>query len=48
MLLIIGALITLIVVALISRPRVSERVNAAQFGWMSERWLVEYRASNPP
>jgi hypothetical protein len=48
MLLIIAALVTLIAVVLISRAGVPGAANAAQLGWMSERWLAEYRASNPP
>jgi hypothetical protein len=46
MLLIIGVLITLIAVVLIFRARIPGGVNAAQLGWVSERWLAEYRSSN--
>ena len=47
MLPIIVVLITLIVVALILRARVPGGVNSAQLGWVSQRWLAEYRASHP-
>lgn len=47
MLLIIGVLLTLIAVALIFRARVPGGVNAAQLGWVSQRWLADYRASHP-
>jgi hypothetical protein len=43
---ILGGLITLIVVVIIRRllvPGASE----AQFGYVSEQWLAEYRASHP-
>lgn len=45
MLLIIGALIMLTLVVILSRVRTG--VNAAKLGWMSERWLAEYRAAHP-
>jgi hypothetical protein len=47
MLLIIGLLIALITVVLIVRARVPGGVNSAQLGWVSQRWLAEYRASHP-
>jgi hypothetical protein len=47
MLLIILVLITLIAVVLIVRARVPGGVNSAQLGWVSQRWLAEYRASHP-
>jgi hypothetical protein len=47
MLLIIGVLVTAIAAALIYRARVPGGVNASQLGWVSERWLAEYRASHP-
>jgi hypothetical protein len=45
--LIISAVVTVIAVAVVSRRRVPGRVNEAQLGWVSERWLAEYRASHP-
>ena len=45
MLLVTGALILLIVIVILSRVRAG--MNAATLGWMSERWLAEYRASHP-
>lgn len=45
MLLVIGAFISLTVVVILSRVRAG--MNAATLGWMSERWLAEYRASHP-
>jgi hypothetical protein len=47
MLPIIVVLITAIAVVLILRARVPGGVNSAQLGWVSERWLAEYRASHP-
>ena len=47
MLLIIGVLLTAITAAFIYRARVPGGVNANQLGWVSARWLAEYRASNP-
>jgi hypothetical protein len=47
MLLIISALIILVAVVLIFRRRVPDGVNSAELGRVSERWLAEYRASNP-
>jgi hypothetical protein len=47
MLLIIGILITLTAVVITPRVRMRGGVNAAQLGWMSERWLAEHRASRP-
>lgn len=46
MLLIVGAVIVLIAVVIIPRMRVPGGVNASALGWMSERWLAEYRASH--
>jgi hypothetical protein len=45
MLLVTGALISLTLVAILSAFRAGR--NAATLGWMSERWLAEYRASHP-
>jgi hypothetical protein len=45
--LIIAAVATLIAVVLISRARVPGGVKASELGWVSQRWLAEYRASNP-
>jgi hypothetical protein len=47
MLPIIGVLITVIAVVLILRSRVPGGVNSARLGWVSQRWLAEYRASHP-
>lgn len=44
MVLMIGALLSLTVVAILSGLRM--RMNA-ELGWMSEQWLAEYRASHP-
>lgn len=46
MLLIVVAVIVLIAVVIIPRMRVPGGVNASALGWMSERWLAEYRASH--
>jgi hypothetical protein len=45
MLLVTGALISLTLVVILSGIRAGR--NAATLGWMSERWLAEYRASHP-
>jgi hypothetical protein len=47
MLLIIGALVTLIVAVIIPKVWASRTANDAEFGWVSEQWLAEYRASHP-
>jgi hypothetical protein len=47
MLLIVGAVIAVIAVVIIAKMRVPGGVNASTLGWMSEQWLVEYRASHP-
>jgi len=47
MLLIIGALIALIAAVIIQRVWASRTAKPAQFGWVSEQWLAEYRASHP-
>ena len=47
MLFILGVLFTLTAVVVIPRARVPVGVNAGNLGWMSERWLAEYRASHP-
>lgn len=43
----IGVLSTVIAVVIISRMRVFGGISDADFGWMSDQWLAEYRASNP-
>jgi hypothetical protein len=48
MLLIVGAVSVLIAIVIIPRMRVPVGVNASALGWMSERWLAEYRASHSP
>lgn len=45
--LISGILIALTAAVIIARFGTSETVNAGQFGWMSEQWLAEHRASSP-
>ena len=47
MFLIVGALITSIVAVIIQRVWASRTAKPAQFGWVSEQWLAEYRASHP-
>jgi hypothetical protein len=47
MLFIIGAVVTLVAAVLVYRARVPGGVNAEGLGWVSERWLAEYRASHP-
>jgi hypothetical protein len=47
MLLIIGAVVTLIVAMIIPKVWASRTANDAEFGWVSEQWLAEYRASHP-
>jgi hypothetical protein len=37
-----------VAVVIIPRMRVPGGVNAAPFGWMSEQWLAEHRASHSP
>jgi hypothetical protein len=46
MLLILGALLAVAVVVLLAR-RVLWNVDSAELGYVSERWLAEYRASHP-
>jgi hypothetical protein len=46
MLLIVGAVIVLIAVAIIPRMRVPGTVNGSTLGWMSEQWLAEHRAAH--
>lgn len=44
---IVGSVIVLLIaVVIIPRMRVPGGVNAADLGWMSERWLGEHRASH--
>jgi hypothetical protein len=45
---IVGVGIVLIAVAFVLRMRVRGGVNAANLGWMSQRWLAELRASHSP
>jgi hypothetical protein len=47
MLLIIGALILLVAAVIVQRVWASRTANEAGFGWVSEQWLAEYRASHP-
>jgi hypothetical protein len=46
MLFIIGAVVALTAVVIVPRMLVPGGVNAANLGWMSERWLAEHRASH--
>ena len=46
MLLIIGAVITSIAIAIIPRMRLSDGVSGSALGWMSEQWLADHRASH--
>ena len=48
MLFIVGLVIVSVAVVIIPRMRVPGGVNAAPFGWMSEQWLAEHRASHSP
>jgi len=48
MLFIVGFVIVSVAVVIIPRMRVPGGVNAAPFGWMSEQWLAEHRASHSP
>lgn len=41
-----GALVVLIALVLVSRMQVGHGANAHTLGWMSQRWLDEYRASH--
>ncbi len=47
MLLTVGVLVGLTAVVMIAAVRGRARAAAAPFGWMSEQWLAEYRASHP-
>ena len=47
MLLIIGVLIMAIIAAFISRLPLPEAVDPAHLGYVSQRWLAQYRASHP-
>ena len=46
MLLLVGVGLVLIAVGIIPRMWVPGGVNSANFGWMSEQWLAEHRASH--
>jgi hypothetical protein len=48
MLFIVGLVIVSVAVVIILRMRVPGGVKAAPFGWMSEQWLAEHRASHSP
>jgi hypothetical protein len=41
-----GALIALAAATIVSRIVAARGVNELNLGWMSERWLAEYRAAN--
>ncbi len=44
------AVALVVIVTVVGRRRASGRSDSGKNGWMSERWLVEHRAtrSNPP
>ena len=46
MLFIVSLIIVWVAVVIISKMRLPGAVSAAPFGWMSEQWLAEHRASN--
>ena len=46
MLLVLGALLAVTVVVMAGR-RVAWNIDSAHLGYVSERWLAEYRASHP-
>jgi len=48
MLFIVGLVIVSVAVVILPRMRVPGGVTAAPFGWMSEQWLAEHRASHSP
>jgi hypothetical protein len=45
MLFVVGAIIVLIALVVAPRMQVGHGTNADTLGWMSQRWLNEYRAS---
>jgi hypothetical protein len=47
MLTIVGVLITLAATAMLVKARQPGALQAAHFGWISEQWLAEHRASHP-
>ena len=47
MLLLIGLFIALIAMLIITRLQGPLRVDPAKLGWMSQKWLAEYRATRP-
>ena len=46
MLLLLVCLLSLTMIVTLYRLRVPGGVNASNLGWMSQQWLVEFRASN--
>jgi hypothetical protein len=46
MLLIFGAIIASIAIAIIPKRRRPHGVNGSALGWMSEQWLADHRASH--
>jgi hypothetical protein len=46
MLMVLGALLAVAVVVMLGR-RVPWNIDSAELGYVSERWLAEYRASHP-
>ena len=46
MLLVLGALLAVTVVVMVGR-RVPWNIDSAELGYVSERWLAEYRVSHP-
>jgi hypothetical protein len=45
--LVLFATLVLIAAMLMPRLRLFQQRRAPDFGWMSERWITEYRASHP-
>ena len=46
MLFVVGAVIVLIAFVLVPRIQLGNGASAHSLGWMSDRWLNEYRASH--
>jgi hypothetical protein len=47
MLMVLGALLAIAVAVMVGR-RVPWNIDSADLGYVSQRWLAEYRASNQP
>jgi hypothetical protein len=46
MIFVLGAVVALAAGTIVSRMLAARGVNDLNLGWMSERWLAEYRAAN--